>query len=331
MEKRNKKYYTPDKLLPKKTVEKHRSDYIVFFTFLVISAFFWLLINLSQEYSLSYNMEVRLQSPPKGMLITKQIDTTITFHITAQGFYLMKLEFMHPDELIVDVKKYTINKSEGGVYYISTQPLKEAIASLLNINPSRIGFSKNTLAFYMEKLQSKKVKVVPRLTINFADFYNLYKPLTIVPRKVTAYGPSEVLDSLDKVYTVPVVLNDVKESLEVSLKIDNTSKSLVKVDPEKIKVKLEVAKFTQSSVVVPVSNTDKSKNIQTFPSKVTVYYNVALQDYDKVKSSDFTIVPDLENVNLRKAKKLYLKVIRKPAFVKNVRLQPQQVEFIIIR
>ena len=330
MEKRNKKYYTSKKLLPKETVEKHRSDYVVFFTFLIISAFFWLLINLSQEYSLSYNMEVHLQSPPKGKLITKQIDSTITFHITAQGFYLLKLEFMHPDELIVDVKNYTITKTDDNIYYISTQPLKEDIAALLNINPSRIGFSKEAISFYMEKLKSKKVEVVPRLTLKFAEFYNLYKPLTIIPKIVTVYGPTEILDSLQKVYTVPVVLEDIKESMELSVKIDENN-DLVKVDPEKIKIKLDVEKFTQSSVVVPVTTADNSKNIQTFPSKVTVFYDVALRDYEKVKSSEFTIVPELKNVDLRKAKKLYLKIVRKPKYVRNVRLEPQQVEFIIIQ
>ena len=123
MDKSSKKYYTTKGFLNKETVEKHRSDYIVFFTFFVISAFFWLLISLSQEYSVSYDMRVYLQSPPKSKLITKQVDSTVTFNITAQGFYLLKLEFMHPDELIINVKDYTLHKIENNIYYISTQPL----------------------------------------------------------------------------------------------------------------------------------------------------------------------------------------------------------------
>ena len=331
MEKKDKKYYSPRKFINKKKVEKHRSDYIVFFTFLIISASLWLLINLSKEYSLSYNMHVYLNSPPVDRIITKQVDSTITFHVNAQGFFLVKLEFMKPEELVVNVNNYTIQKAEDSIYYISTQPLKENIAELLNISPSKIGFSKNTLSFYMEKLYKKKLKVVPRLTLNFAEFYNLYKPLIIKPESVMAYGPKQVLDTLKEVYTVPVVLDKIKESLEVSLEIDNSEKSFLKIRPEKVQVILDVTKFTQSGVEVPVTNPEKQLNLQTFPSKVKVYYDVALKDYDKVNSSNFTIVPELNNVDLQKVKKLYLKVIRKPDFVRNVRIDPPQVEFIIMK
>jgi hypothetical protein len=331
MDKSSKKYYTTKGFLNKETVEKHRSDYIVFFTFFVISAFFWLLISLSQEYSVSYDMRVYLQSPPKSKLITKQVDSTVTFNITAQGFYLLKLEFMHPDELIINVKDYTLHKIENNIYYISTQPLKENIAKLLNVSPSKIGFSKNTLSFYLATLQSKKVEVVPRLTLKFADFFNLYKPYTVNPEKVIAYGPKEILDTLDRVYTVPVTLNNIKESLEVSMKIENSTKSLLTFEPDHVKVILEVAKFTQSSVVVPVTNDNINVNIHTFPSKIKIYYNVALKDFDKVKSSDFTVVPNVDGVNLRKVSMLDLKVLRKPSYVRNILLEPSQVEFIIVK
>jgi len=276
-------------------------------------------------------IRVYMQSPPLDKIITNQVDSTITFHIKAQGFFLLKLNFMKPEELIVNVNNYTIHKSDGNRYYISTQPLKDDIAKLLDISTSNIGFSKSTLSFYMENLYKKKVKVVPRLTLNFAEFYNLYKPYEVIPEKVEVFGPKEVLDTLEKVFTVPVVLNDVKASMEVSIKIDNKKKSFIRVNPDKIKVILDVTRFTQSSVVIPVTNPDKNIQLQTFPSKVKIYYDVALKDFDKINASDFTVVPEFDNVDLPKVEKLYLKIVKKPDFVRNVRLEPARVEFIILK
>ncbi len=331
MEKSKKKYYTPDRFLHNEKVVKHRSDYIVFFTFLLISAIFWLLINLSKEYSWSYNMKIKLQDPPVDKLITKQVDSTIVFNIKAQGFYLLKLGFMKPDELVVHLKNYTVHKSDENMYYISTQPLKERIAKLLDIPANNVNFSKNTISFYLEKLASKKVKIIPRLTLNFADFYNLYKPLKVKPEKATVYSIKSVLDTIKYVYTKPMVIHNIKSSADISLEIDNPMKSLVRVKPRYVTVSLDVEKFTQSSSLVVVSSTPKTENIHTFPSKVTVYYDVALKDYDKVKPSDFLIVPDVESVDLKKAQKLNLKIVKKPSFVRNVRVEPSQVEFIIIK
>ena len=331
MEENKKKYYTPDRLLHNVKDVKHRSDYIVFFTFLMISAFFWLLINLSKEYSWSYNMKVELYDPPVNKLITKQADSTIVLNIKAQGFYLLKLGFMKPDELIIRLKNYTIHKSDDNLYYISTRPLKEKIAKLLDISTSNVDFSKNTISFYLERLSSKKVKVIPRLTLNFADFYNLYKPLKVKPERVTVYSTKSILDTITEFYTKPMEIENIKSSANISLEIDNPMGDFVRVKPKYVTVYLNVAKFTQGSTVVAISSTAKTKNIHTFPSKVTVYYNVALKDYDKVKPSDFKVVPDVVSVNLRKAKKLNLKIVKKPSFVRNVRVEPSQVEFIIIQ
>jgi len=148
---------------------------------------------------------------------------------------------------------------------------------------------------------------------------------------LTLENYKEVLDTLNHVVTVPVTLNDVKTNMEVSLKIDVKEKSFIRVNPDKIKVILDVTRFTQSSVVVPVTNPDKNIKIQTFPSKVKIFYDVALKDFDKINASDFTVVPEFNNVDFSKVEKLYLKIVKKPGVIRNVRLEPDRVEFIILK
>jgi hypothetical protein len=331
MDKSNRKYYSTGKLLSNKSVEKNRSDYVVFATFLVISTILWLLIKLSQEYSVSYNMHIYYKDAPKDKLITQEIDSTVAFNITASGFYLLKISFMHPEELIIHLDRYTLHRADENVYYISTQPLKKSIAALLNINQSKIGFSKNTLSFKLEKLHSKQVTVVPVYKLNFMQFYNLYSPPKLKPEKVTVYGPDYILDTLSFLNTIPVSVDNVKESMKIVLQVKNPDIKMLRLSPEKVEMSIDVKKFTQSSIIVPVINPDKTKNIETFPSNVKVYYNVALVDYDKINRDDFMVILDLNNVDLYTAEKLYLKVVRKPDFVHNVRIEPSEVEFIIIK
>jgi len=45
----------------------------------------------------------------------------------------------------------------------------------------------------------------------------------------------------------------------------------------------------------------------------------------------FRVVPNLKNVDILKENKLQLELIKKPNFVGNIRLQPSEVEFLIIK
>ena len=135
---------------------KRQSSHFTFFVFIFISAVFWLLIKLSQEYSQTYNMKIEYKDIPANRLLTRKIDSTVKFNIKARGFYLLELSLLHPDELIIHLNNYTIHKADEDINYISTLPLKEKIANLLDINPDDISFSKNVLSFLLETLHSKE-------------------------------------------------------------------------------------------------------------------------------------------------------------------------------
>ncbi len=311
--------------------KKRRSNHLTFIIFIIISAVFWLLIKLSQEYSQTYNMQIIYKDIPANKLLTKQIDSTVKFNIKARGFYLVELSLLHPDELIIHLNNYTIHKADEDIYYISTLPLKENIAKLLDIPPANISFSKNILSFLLEKLYSKKVKVVSDINLKFSGSYNSYKPPTLKPSKVTVYGPQNALDTLESIKTKHLEITDIREDKAVLVELINPIPGLTRVEPDKVTLNIQVAKFTQSSISIPVNTSVSRYTLETFPKRVTVYFDVALKDYDKVNAGQFLISPVIKNVDLRTASKLHLEVKKHPDFVRNILLDPNDVEFIIIK
>jgi len=309
----------------------NRPQYFTFVIFIIVSAIFWFLIKLSQEYSETYNMSITYQDVPNNKLLTQKIDSTVKFNITARGFYLLELSLLHPEELIIHLKNYTIHKSEENKYYISTLPLKESIAKLLDIDPTLINFSKSALSFKLEKLYSKKVKVINDVRFTFEGSYNLYNPITLKPSMVLVYGSKSGLDTIEDVHTKAIELNNIKENATIDVELKNPNPDLFKLSPEKVKLTLEVAKFTQSKVVVPITARIGRYQIETFPKMDTVYFNVALKDFDKVSVKQFIVSPDINGVDLKKVNKLLLKVTKHPDFVKNIRTEPTDVEFILIK
>jgi len=310
---------------------KKRISHFTFIIFIIISVIFWLLIKLSQEYSQKYNMTITYKDIPINDLLTQKIDSTVDFNITARGFYLAELGLFRPDVLTIHLNNYSIQRSEGNIYYISTLPLKEKIANFLGIETALISFAKNKLYFKLEKLHSKNVDVVGDINLSFTGSYNLYKPLVIKPDKVTIYGPKTALDTIKNIKTKFLKLSNVKENTVFSVELNNPNPGFLRTDPEKVNVVMQVEKFTQSSLEIPISTASGRYHIETFPKRINIYYSVALKDFEKVKANQFSIAPSLNNIDIKKAHKLQLEIKKSPSFVRNIRLEPADVEFILVK
>jgi hypothetical protein len=96
-------------------------------------------------------------------------------------------------------------------------------------------------------------------------------------------------------------------------------------------VKFNVAKYTESSLDVPVSIGSIKNDITIFPKTVKVSFKIAQKDFNNVSPNLFVIIPDTEGIDLNKVNKLKLKIIKKPAFVHDEWLAPSEVEFLIIK
>ena len=102
------------------------------------------------------------------------------------------------------------------------------------------------------------------------------------------------------------------------------------MNPKEIKITLEVEKFTEGSVVVPVTlvNGD-NRNIQLFPKEVTLFYAVPISKFETVKASDFVVEATTSNEGSNDSH-LALEVTKKSDVVSGTRLSLNQVQYVIV-
>jgi len=92
-----------------------------------------------------------------------------------------------------------------------------------------------------------------------------------------------------------------------------------------------VEKFTEGSFSIPftVKNLPDNLNINTFPKEVNVFFKVDLPRFNQVKESNFTVVCDYRVSEINGLSYLIPKIISKPNFIKNVKIIPNKIEFLI--
>jgi len=110
------------------TSHMKRKDNLIFLLCLIIATSFWLLIKLSDNYAVSYNLKVKYIHVPEKKRLTKIIDTTLSVNFTAKGYDILKLRlFVNPKQITVDLNKVELNKLNNGIYYINTNYLKDKL------------------------------------------------------------------------------------------------------------------------------------------------------------------------------------------------------------
>ena len=93
---------------------------------------------------------------------------------------------------------------------------------------------------------------------------------------------------------------------------------------------MNVTKYTEASIELPLvyENVPAGYGIKTFPDKVTVKYNVALKNYEKINPANFTAVIDYNEIKSG-VNKLKVILTKYPNEINSPKIIPAKVEFII--
>ena len=97
-----------------------------------------------------------------------------------------------------------------------------------------------------------------------------------------------------------------------------------------VSIEIPVSQFTEYTGVVPITLKNVPQNITliTFPAKVTVSCLLAYDKFSLVGSNDFIVEADYNNIN-PSTSKLSISIKKQPAFVRSVKIQPSEIEYII--
>lgn len=314
-----------------KAPTKRNKKLVVFIVCVFVSMFFWLMMSLSKEYIMTFTFPVNYVNMPKDKVLANQLPPSIDIQVKATGFNILNYKFKTKQKNVLVDLNDAKPLSQKNRFFILTNSridkLKIQFSSsinLINVNPDTIYLNYN-------KKVEKVVPVVSNIKISFNKQYQLVDSIKIIPFEVKISGAADIIDLINKVETIPLELTDVSSSSEVELKIkkDKTIEYL-DIEPAIIKAKIEVDKFTEATISVPiiVENLPAGLTLKTFPDNVTVKYNVAFKNYEKINPNMFKVVIDYSKIEItdNRAK---LKLVEFPSQAKAVKLSFEKVEYII--
>lgn len=303
---------------------------VIFFFCLLISSFFWLLSALSEDYNRKLKIGIVYTGLSDAFVLTEDPLDHITIEVRGSGFELIGEQWSMDDEVLkVDLNSARKLLSDDR-YYIPTNRLRNQLVRQIDPNLNLRFVSPDTLYFSSESRLKKTVPLKLELDLTFESAYNLRSEPVLNPESVLLSGPKSYIDTLSTFRLAPLQLKKLSDSVLQKISLKEGLPKGVKVEPVEVEVLIPVEKFTekQLDLTLKVENQADLRSLKTFPDEVKVSFLVPLSKYEYLDTTVVNAKVIFKAADLNKSR-LKIELENVPKYAKVLRLQPEQVEYII--
>jgi len=297
----------------------------IFLICIGLSIVVWLLQKLSVDHTLTISVPIAYTIPDAKTFAESPYQEAQVI-VRGIGWDLLKSQFLQQD-LSVEVIL-----SSDSIQNINEFQIKDGLAKSIGSNKIQIlDINPKSIPILLAQNFQKKVPLELKEEISFFPDHYLTTPILLEPDSISIFGPKEVLDTISIWYTEKLVLNKLKNNIQKSLKIENTSSDLLKLSTTSTIVTIEVEEFTEKIFELPVVLMNKKEDIvfgyKSLPDRARLYVTLPLSKYDLPNLEEFKLVAEIDtdsdNQSNKKAK-LHLKLY--PGYIQTYKIHPANVD-----
>lgn len=298
-----------------------------FIIFLVISFLFSAIVKLTKVYTKTVTYKINLTEIADDKIVTKQSADSISLTVSSFGFDFIKHYLSNQSINIPSGNSIDNSKS----FILTNSNTYTNIVDFIKPEFNLISINFDSLFFYYDRLKSKKIPIVLNSNISFSQGYDFFKSYKLSKDSVIVVGPELILNSINSINTYDLELTDLKLSLTQSVKLNLLEVNNLKYSDKTVDVFIDVEKSTEAIFNIPVSivNIPKDTKINYYPKNIKVSFNVSLENYQIYSSKDFEIICDFNQFH--ENGKLIPTIIKKPNYIKNLRLMNENVQYVILK
>lgn len=305
-------------------LQRHRIS--LFFICFAMAVAGWLFFALSNKYNYHVETVLHYTKLPQNKAFHPLQQDTVTLQIEGSGWQLLF------SKLRIKPKSIDVNLKELGKrnFITFTDQLKELNLQFTS-SQKVVSVQPDTLYFDFLERSIRKIPVKLIYHIGFKGQYDICDKIQMLPEYLMLTGPIEDLDSIKYWETDTLKLMGVDHTINTKVLLKSASKPNINIYPTVISVKIPVDEFTEKEVEVPVTiqNNRNFEEVKLLPEKVKITFMVSLRKYAKIDARSFKATVDLQNGKLKNYNQLPVILAKFPEFCKIIKVEPQNVDFII--
>ena len=296
----------------------------IFFLFVLLSFIFWFSTKLSNTYKIEQSFSIHWNNIPKGIVLNHD-SSELGLSITASGIEILWYRLFKKKINLVLNKNVFIGKEafvsiDNERFNIQQQLFDNTILNQITTPVIKIAYG---------RLGVKKVKITSGPILKFRAGYLSDSPLTISPDSLLVRGSQDVLDTLTIVKTVSFIKEDVFESFQKVIALEDLTN--LQFDIQEVNIKQEVSRYSEKQFILPIEiiNIPKSVKVKLFPPTGTLKATMPLTLLNGFNARDFMLVVDYELILKNELTHLPIRLVKQPSQVKKVIWEPKTVNYLI--
>lgn len=300
----------------------------VFLFFLALSAVFWLMQTLHEDYEMELRIPLTLTDIPAGVVITTEPPAEISITVKDRGSTLLNYYF-NRSERVVELAFASHDRGTGFDHVLlSHSEVQKLILPKLLPSTRIIAIRPDTLDYYYSRGIEKRLPVVFRGHVATDPLHYLAE-VKLTPDSVTVWGSEKMLDSLQSVSTAATNILDITETTKRMVPI--VTQRGIKTKPAEVMVTAEVDFYVENQLKVPVVGTNFPGGyvLRTFPPTVNVSFRVGSRNYKKITAENFVLTATYEELIAQQDSMMTLQLRSIPEGVSQVKISPERVLFLI--
>lgn len=316
----------------KKIYFKNDKRVAAYLVCVVIATGFWFLNALSKVYTIELMVPVQYYNFPNNKTFAGHLPEQFELTVRAHGFTLLRqkagflfgpLEF-NVNEMTND--RMTENKRTR--FAFPTRQFLTELSYQMSSDLEILNMNPDTLYFGFGQMTQKQVRVKPIVQVNLKKQYQLSGEIKSAPTDVLVSGPQKILDTLQFVYTRKQVLDNIDEPVKIKADIEPLKEMYY--NRQTVDLSVPVEEYTEAQLSVPVTLQDAPSNLKVklFPARLKISFLVGLSQFSEIRPDNFKLVVSYSDIE-KGAQRLPVKMLSIPPFLYDVKISPEEIEYLI--
>ena len=304
--------------------ERRRAS--AFLTCLVLAALAWVFTTLSNTYNFTVKEVLTYKNTPQKRAFHSLQPDTVYATMQGTGWHML-FSKMNTENKRIPVDLHTLDNKD---YVVLSSQLKQ-INDSKEFDDQIVSFNPDTLYFDFSNRATKRVPIRLLSGINYQRQFAQSNNVVVRPSYVTLSGPGNVIDNIKSWDTDSLVVDSANETIRANIDLQPSREGNVSIFPKSVQIVIPVDEYTEKEISIPVKlvNNKEMYKVKLFPQKIKVTFTTSLNHYAEMDEDLFEASADLGLWREHDYSTLPVKLTRVPAFCKIVKIEPQNIDFIV--
>jgi hypothetical protein len=236
---------------------------VIILTF-IFSFVLWVSISLSDVYFATFEIPVKLIDFPEEYTTGTEIPETISVKLKGRGWKLLSINLAQDAEYLVSAGSDSGRKYVNLYNFLVENQWLSSDIEVVDISP-------DTLSFYVEKIETKKVAITPHLNLNFKPGFGLAEKVKISPDSVIVSGPGSIIKTIYSIPTEEIEMTNLDEKITERVNLKNWRGMTYSNNGATVLINVQkIVDRDFADIPVKVNDVPPDRDVVLLPNKITI-------------------------------------------------------------